>query len=69
MVVLGWLALLVFIVAVLLFSPVPWGAAVGLAVWALGVRGVFRDLSVAVAHTKELRQRVEQANAEGSGSA
>lgn len=63
-VVLGWLALLAFIVAVLLFSPVPWGALIGLAVWALGVRGVFRDLALAIARTRELRQRMEEADVE-----
>ncbi|MGD8280759.1 MAG: hypothetical protein PVJ80_13045 [Gemmatimonadota bacterium] len=57
---LGWLVLLAFIVGVLLFSPVPWGAWIGLVVWALGVRSVFRDLYAAAARTRELRRRVEE---------
>jgi hypothetical protein len=67
-VVLGWLALLAFIVAVLLFSPVPWGALIGLVVWALGARGVFRDLSAAAARTRELRLRAETAEHDEQGS-
>ena len=67
MVVLGWLVLLVFIVAVLLFSPVPWGALVGLAVWALGARGVFRDLSAAIERTKEIHRRMDVVEGSGRG--
>lgn len=55
----GWAVLLVFIVAVLLVSPWPWGAWVGLAFWVLGARGVLRAFSAAVARTKELEGRIE----------
>lgn len=58
-VLLGWLALLLFIVFVLLFSPVPWGAVIGLVVWALGFGGVWRDFSAAVGRTRTLRGRLE----------
>ena len=53
----GWVALLVVIVVVLLVSPWPWGALVGLLFWVLGFRGVLHDLSQAVGRTKELRER------------
>lgn len=66
LVFLAWGALLVFILVVLLFSPVPWGAVVGLLVWALGVRGVVEDLSAAVRRTKELRARVDPPDQDAS---
>ena len=53
----GWVVLLLFIVAVLALSPWPWGALVGLVFWALGARGVYRSFSGAVLTTRELRRR------------
>ena len=59
LVLLAWLALLVFIVVVLLLSPVPWGALVGLIFWAWAARSVYRRFSDAVARTAELRESSE----------
>lgn len=63
---IGWLILLALIVTVLLFSPVPWGALVGLVFWVWGARGVYRSFTQAVAHTAELRKEVENLAADPS---
>jgi hypothetical protein len=57
-VVLSWIALLLFIVFVLVVSPVPWGALLGLVVWSLGVRNVYSGFTATVARTRELKRRV-----------
>ncbi len=53
-----WLALLLFIGAVLLMSPWPWGAAIGLVFWLLGARGVYTSFTEATARTAALRQQL-----------
>ena len=57
---IGWLGLLAFIVVVLLLSPWPWGALVGLAFWLLGFRGVYASFSAAVTRARELQQQAGQ---------
>jgi hypothetical protein len=59
-----WLALLLFIGAVLLMSPWPWGAAIGLVFWFLGARGVYASFTEATARTAALRQRLGKASNE-----
>lgn len=55
LVLVVWLLLLAFIVVVLVFSPWPWGAVVGLLAWTWGARGVFKDFSTSVERTQALR--------------
>ena len=65
LVLVGWIALLAFILVILVSSPWPWGAALGLLVWAAGAQGVFQDFSASVERTRALRTSVEQMEREG----
>jgi len=62
----GWGVLLVFIVVVLVLSPWPWDALVGLVFWGLGARGVYQSFSAAVGRSRQLRARLEDASGDGA---
>ena len=57
---LAWLGLLAFVLFVLVFSPVPWGALLGLVLWALGARSVYVSFSEAVERTRTLKARIDE---------
>lgn len=56
-VVIGWAALLAYIVGALLFTDALWGPVVGFVLWSVGARGVVRSFSEAAARTADARAR------------
>ena len=62
----AWVVLLAFILAVLLLSPWPWGAVVGLVFWLLGAKAVYASFTEATRRSASLRRSVEQDPSAGS---